>query len=44
MIKKLAKSVREFRTPAMLTPVFVVGEVLMQASTVPEQAPALQGI
>ena len=31
MIKKLAKSVREFRTPAMLTPVFVVGEVLMEA-------------
>ena len=31
MIKKLAKSIREFKRPAALTPVFVVGEVAMEA-------------
>ena len=31
MIKKLAKSIREFKTPALLTPLFVIGEVAMEA-------------
>ena len=30
MIKKLLKSVREFRTVSILTPVFMVGEVIME--------------
>ncbi len=30
MIKKLAKSIREFRTVSVLTPVFMVGEVVME--------------
>ena len=31
MIRKLAGSVREFRRPAILTPVYVIGEVAMEA-------------
>ena len=31
MIKKLSKSIREFKTPALLTPLFVIGEVAMEA-------------
>ena len=31
MIKKLAKSIREFKKPTWLTPLFVVGEVAMEA-------------
>ena len=31
MIRKLAGSVREFKRPALLTPVFVIGEVAMEA-------------
>ncbi len=31
MIKQLSKSIREFMKPTILTPVFVVGEVLMEA-------------
>ena len=30
MIRTLAKSIREFKTPAVLTPVFMVGEVVME--------------
>ncbi len=31
MIKELAKSVREYKKPMILTPIFVVGEVVMEA-------------
>ncbi|MCI5722963.1 MAG: ABC transporter ATP-binding protein/permease [Erysipelotrichaceae bacterium] len=31
MIKQLSKSIREFMKPTILTPIFVVGEVLMEA-------------
>ena len=31
MIKKLSKSIREFKTPALLTPLFVIGEVAKEA-------------
>lgn len=31
MIKELAKSVREYKKPMMLTPIFVIGEVVMEA-------------
>ncbi len=31
MMKKLSKSIREFKTATILTPVFVVGEVVMEA-------------
>ena len=31
MIRKLAKSIREFKRSTVLTPVFVVGEVAMEA-------------
>ena len=30
MIKRLAKCVREYKKPAILTPVFVIGEVIME--------------
>ena len=30
MIKKLLKSVREFKTVSLMTPVFMVGEVIME--------------
>ena len=32
MIKRLAKCIREYKTPTIMTPVFVVGEVIMEAS------------
>lgn len=31
MIKELAKSVREYKKPMVLTPIFVIGEVIMEA-------------
>ena len=31
MIKELAKSVREYKLPMILTPIFVIGEVIMEA-------------
>ncbi len=31
MIKELAKSVREYKKPMILTPIFVIGEVVMEA-------------
>ena len=31
MVKKLAGSIREFRRSALLTPVYVIGEVAMEA-------------
>ncbi len=31
MIKELAKSVREYKKPMVLTPIFVIGEVVMEA-------------
>ncbi len=31
MIKELAKSVREYKKPMILTPIFVIGEVIMEA-------------